>query len=218
MQWSEDRRFYLDSHSSHDRPPSLSLHDATGARRATLSRIPAAALAALDLQLPELLTVPAADGHPLQARLYKPRDFDPARRYPLIVYVYGEPNAPAVMDNWRTWPPPGSALWEQVLLDAGYLVATIDSRVATAATKAMENLALGSDLGTAGGRRPHRRPALVQGAALDRPAAGGHVGVERRRHDDAADADAVAGAHGGDRGGARRPTGAPTTPSTPSPI
>ncbi len=144
VQWSADRRFYLDSHSSHDRPPSLSLHDATGALRATLSRIPAAALAALDLQLPELLTVPAADGHPLQARLYKPRDFDPARRYPLIVYVYGEPNAPAVMDSWRTWPPPGSALWEQVLLDAGYLVATIDSRIATAATKAMENLALGS--------------------------------------------------------------------------
>lgn len=143
VQWSADRRFYLDTHSSHDRPPSLSLHDATGALRATLSRIPTEALAALDLQLPELFTLPAADGHPLQARLYKPRDFDPARRYPLIVYVYGEPSAPAVMDNWRTWPPPGSALWEQVLLDAGYLVATIDSRIATAATKAMENLALG---------------------------------------------------------------------------
>lgn len=143
VQWSDDRRFYLDAHSSHDRPPSLSLHDATGERRATLSTVPAAGLAALDLRLPELFTIPAADGHPLQARLYKPRDFDPARRYPLIVYVYGEPNAPAVMDNWRTWPPPGSALWEQVLLDAGYLVATIDSRIATAESKAMENLALG---------------------------------------------------------------------------
>ncbi len=142
VRWSDDRRFYLDWHSSHDRPPSLSLHDAAGARRATLSEVPAATLAELDLQLPELLTLPAADGHPLQARLYKPRDFDPARRYPLIVYVYGEPNAPAVMDNWRLWPPPGSALYEQILLDAGYLVATIDSRVATAETKAMENLIL----------------------------------------------------------------------------
>lgn len=141
--WSEDRRFYLDWHSSHDRPPALSLHDASGAKRVTLSETPAAALAALHLALPELFTIPAADGHPLQARLYKPHDFDPARRYPLIVYVYGEPNAPAVMDSWRTWPPPGSALYEQVLLDAGYLVATVDSRIATAETKAMENLALG---------------------------------------------------------------------------
>ena len=140
MKWSDDRHFYLDWHSSHDRPPVLSLHDASGARRATLSQVPAAALAALDLQLPELFTVPAADGHALQARLYKPRDFDPARRYPLVLYVYGEPNAPAVMDNWRTWPAPGSALYEQILLRAGYLVATIDSRVATAETKAMENL------------------------------------------------------------------------------
>lgn len=142
VKWSDDRRFYLDWHSSHDRPPALSLHDASGARRATLSQVPAGALAALDLQLPELFTIPAADGHPLQARLYKPRDFDPARRYPLIVYVYGEPNAPAVMDNWRVWPPPGSALYEQILLGEGYLVATIDSRVATAETKAMENLIL----------------------------------------------------------------------------
>jgi len=39
------------------------------------------------------------------------------------------------MDNWRIWPPPGSALWEQVLLGEGYLVATIDSRVATAETR-----------------------------------------------------------------------------------
>ncbi len=142
VQWSDDRRFYLDWHSSHERPLELSLHDATGARRATLFAVPAARLAALDLQLPGLFTVPAADGHPLQARLYKPRDFDPARRYPLIVYVYGEPNAPAVMDSWRLWPPPGSALFEQILLSEGYLVATLDSRVATAETKAIENLVL----------------------------------------------------------------------------
>jgi dipeptidyl-peptidase 4 len=140
VRWSDDRRFYLDWHSSHDRPPSLSLHDASGAERAVLSEIPPREIEALDLQTPELLTVPAADGHPLQARLYRPADFDPGRRYPLIVYVYGEPNAPAVMDDWRTWPPPGSALYEQVLLREGYLVATIDSRVATAETKAIEDL------------------------------------------------------------------------------
>ena len=138
--WSDDCRYYLDWRSSHDRPPSLSLHEASGAVRAVLSEIPRRELEALDLRTPDLLTVPAADGHPLQARLYKPADFDPGRRYPLIVYVYGEPNAPAVMDDWRTWPPPGSALFEQVLLRQGYLVATIDSRVATAENKAMENL------------------------------------------------------------------------------
>ena len=142
VHWSRDRRYYLDWSSAHDRPPGLTLHDASGALRATLSEIPPEKLAQLDLQLPELLTVPAADGHPLQARLYRPRDFDPHRRYPLILYVYGEPNAPAVMDSWRLWPPPGSALYEQILLREGYLVATIDSRVATAETKAMENLIL----------------------------------------------------------------------------
>ena len=141
VRFSPDFRHYLDWRSSREEPPSLSLHDSTGATKAVLAPALADRLAPFDMRYPELLTIPAADGVPLQARIYKPAGLDPKRRYPLILYVYGEPNAPAVVDEWRSWPP-GNVLFEQVLLREGYLVATVDPRSATAATKAMENTVL----------------------------------------------------------------------------
>ena len=43
---------------------------------------------------------PAADGQALHYRLFKPAHFDPAKRYPAIVEVYGGPGVQRVLDNW----------------------------------------------------------------------------------------------------------------------
>jgi dipeptidyl-peptidase-4 len=139
--FSPNHRHYLDWHSSHDTPPSLSLHDADGTTRSVLVPALTERLASFAMRYAEFLSIPAADGQPLQARLYKPNGFDPGRRYPLIVYVYGEPNAPAVVDGWEQWPA-GNVLYDQVLLQNGYLVACVDPRSSTAATKALENVVL----------------------------------------------------------------------------
>jgi dipeptidyl-peptidase-4 len=53
-----------------------------------------------------------------------PPDFDPARKYPLIVYVYGEPAGQTVQDGWG-----GSGyLWHLMLAQEGYIVASFDNR------------------------------------------------------------------------------------------
>jgi len=53
-----------------------------------------------------------------------PPDFDPARKYPLFVYVYGEPAGQTVQDNWG-----GSGyLWHLMLAQQGYVVASFDNR------------------------------------------------------------------------------------------
>jgi dipeptidyl-peptidase-4 len=139
--FSPDRARYLDWHSAHDRAPSLSVHDASGATTAVLAPSWSDRLAAFQMSYPEFLTLPAGDGHRLQARLYKPAGFDPKRRYPLILYVYGEPNAPAVTDEWSSWPA-GNVLFDQVLLQNGYLVATVDPRSATGETRSAETAVL----------------------------------------------------------------------------
>jgi dipeptidyl-peptidase-4 len=131
--FSPDRRFYLEIHSSHTTLPSLSLRDADGVLKATPAPPRADLLAGLDVQLPELSTVPAEDGTPLHARILKPRGFDPARRYPVILHVYGGPGAPVVVDAWH-----GSLWFNQLLLKEGYVVASIDNRSATAASRAHE--------------------------------------------------------------------------------
>jgi dipeptidyl-peptidase-4 len=53
-----------------------------------------------------------------------PPDFDPAKKYPLFVYVYGEPAGQTVQDNWG-----GSGyLWHLMLAQQGYVVASFDNR------------------------------------------------------------------------------------------
>jgi len=131
--FSQDSRSYVDAHSAHATLPSLSLRDADGGLKAALAPPRTDLLAGLDVQYPVLLTVPAEDGTPLQARILKPKGFDPARRYPVILEVYGGPGAPMVLDGWD-----GGLWFNQLLLEEGYLVASIDNRSATAASRAQE--------------------------------------------------------------------------------
>ena len=133
VSFSLDRRHYLDAHSSHATLPSLTLRAADGSPVTTPAPARADLLAGLDLQYPELLTVPAADGTPLHARILKPKGFDASRRYPVVLDVYGGPGAPKVLDLWD-----GSLLFNQLLLAEGYVVASIDNRSATAASRAHE--------------------------------------------------------------------------------
>lgn len=140
--FAPDASRYLDRHSNLESLPSLSLHRADGTELARIARGRADVVAELDLQVPELLRVPAADGFEMPAWILKPRDFDPSRRYPLILYVYGGPSAPTVADAWDD-----DRFFDHMLLDAGYLVARCDNRASTAISKTLENTIAGSSIG-----------------------------------------------------------------------
>ena len=73
----------------------------------------------------ELGTTPSADGQfDNYYRLFYPRGFDPARKYPLIVYVYGGPHSQMVNDSWL-----GSIrMWEMLMAQRGYVVYVQDNR------------------------------------------------------------------------------------------
>ncbi len=135
---SPNARYYLDRFSNIRTPPSLSLYRSDGTLQRVLAPARTELVAKYDMQLPDLFTIPAGDGFPLPAQLLKPRDFDPHKKYPLILYVYGGPSAPAVQDQWST-----SIYFDQILLRKGYLVGRVDNRSATAISKKLENLILG---------------------------------------------------------------------------
>ncbi len=139
---SPSRRWYLDVFSSHAIPPSLSLHAADGSLRAVVSPSRTDLLAPLQLPNYELRTVPAADGYPLQARLLRARGFDASVRHPVVLRVYGGTGVPLVKDDWDR-----NSLFDQLLAQRGYVVASIDNRTATAASKTIENLALHDEWG-----------------------------------------------------------------------
>lgn len=73
----------------------------------------------------EFGTVPSADGRfENWYRLYKPKDFDPAKKYPLIVYVYGGPHSQMVQDRWLG----NVRMWEMLMAQKGYIVYVQDNR------------------------------------------------------------------------------------------
>ena len=70
-------------------------------------------------------TIKAADGTTdLYYRLMKPADFDPNKKYPVIVYVYGGPHAQCVTGGWLN----GARGWDIYMANKGYIMFTIDNR------------------------------------------------------------------------------------------
>jgi len=129
-----DARFYLDDFSDIRTLPSLTLRRADGSGARVLAPPRPELIARFQLQYPELLTIPASDGFRMPARLLKPKDFRPDRRYPVVVYVYGGPSAPSVSDAW-----PGGLLADQLYLAEGFVLLTVDNRAATGISKKLEN-------------------------------------------------------------------------------
>ncbi|MDA0282008.1 MAG: DPP IV N-terminal domain-containing protein [Planctomycetota bacterium] len=72
----------------------------------------------------EFLQLDIGDGVSMDAWMIKPKDFDESKKYPVFIYVYGEPHAQTVLDNW------GAAQidFHRVVADLGYLVVSIDNR------------------------------------------------------------------------------------------
>ncbi len=72
----------------------------------------------------EFFTVDVGSGVVLDGWMVKPELFDPARKYPVIVYVYGEPASQTVSDRWGG----NRMLFNRALTHAGYIVVSFDNR------------------------------------------------------------------------------------------
>jgi dipeptidyl-peptidase-4 len=122
-----DGSFYVDTFNSIDQPPQVGLHASDGALITYLmenrlnEQHPDAPYAA-DNSVPEFGTLAAADGQLLHYRLFKPLHFDPKKRYPAIIDVYGGPGVQRVLNSWS-----GSS-FTQILTRAGYVVFQLDNR------------------------------------------------------------------------------------------
>jgi dipeptidyl-peptidase-4 len=129
---------FLDTYSNAMTPPRQDLYDAGGTRVAVLAENKVAELDAYRLSPVEFFTVPGADGATLHASLIKPRDFDPARKYPVLVYTYGGPHVQLVRDAWQG----ANFLWNQMMAQKGFLVFTVDNRGSSGRGHAFESAIL----------------------------------------------------------------------------
>ena len=79
---------------------------------------------AANLPSSEFFRVDIGDGVELDAWCILPSDHDPTKKYPLIVYVYGEPAGQTVVDKWGG----DQMLWHSLLAQKGYVVMSFDNR------------------------------------------------------------------------------------------
>ncbi len=136
-----DARVYVDTFSSISQPPQLSLHSADGQRLAWLleNRIddahPYAAFQA-DHRPAEFGHLVGPDGQILHYRLIRPADFDPQRRYPVFMHVYGGPTHRLATNSWGR-----RGLIDQYMARRGYVVFSLDNRGVIRQGKAFQDAA-----------------------------------------------------------------------------
>jgi dipeptidyl-peptidase 4 len=117
-----DAKSFVDVMQTHDTPPATKLLSIDGEVLATLGESDLTKHENLGFRRAELLTYKAADGKTdLYGILHKPSNFDPSKKYPVLVSVYGGPATNGASENF--------AMPSQ-LAEYGFLVASLDSRSA----------------------------------------------------------------------------------------
>jgi dipeptidyl-peptidase-4 len=122
---SPNARFYVDTASAAAQPPRMSLHAASGGR---ISIIQPAKKLPYHFQRPRFFTIEAANGKTdLYAQMIVPPNFNPHKKYPVIMYQYGGPHEFSVVRN--AWGG-RDFLFNQILARDGFILFAVDNRAA----------------------------------------------------------------------------------------
>ncbi len=115
--------WFSDRHSRLSEPPRVTLHSAKdGKLWSVLAERDTKMAAEFEILPIELITFGGTDGTVFHASLLKPPGFDPAKKYPAIVEVYGGPGAQSVRDSWRGLD------FAQYLAHCGFVIWQMDNR------------------------------------------------------------------------------------------
>ncbi|MBU3670909.1 MAG: hypothetical protein FGM43_00070 [Sinobacteraceae bacterium] len=143
IQFAPSLRYFLDTHSSPVRPTRVDLRRADGRLVRTLAAQDITKLEAAGWRAPEEFVVKAADGQTdLHGVMYKPYDFDPARKYPVVQHVYGGPQIAYVRRGFDPLPMPHRN-HPLALAQLGYVVVVLDGRGTPGRSKAFHDAAAG---------------------------------------------------------------------------
>ncbi|HPJ10647.1 MAG TPA: DPP IV N-terminal domain-containing protein [Flavobacterium sp.] len=120
---STDGNWIFDEFSNHTTPSKSLMYDKNG--KATTLLVSKNKYEGYEMGTAEIKTIKSADGTTdLWTRLIKPSNFDPTKKYPVMVYVYGGPHAQMITNSYLD----GANLWMYWMAEQGYLVFTLDNR------------------------------------------------------------------------------------------
>ncbi|MEQ1821706.1 MAG: DPP IV N-terminal domain-containing protein [Fimbriimonadaceae bacterium] len=171
---SPDRKFFTDNADSYEDVNLSTLRDRNGKLVAELSKGDLSKFRAIGLQKIERLKFKAADGvTDLYGYLQKPSDFDPTKKYPLLVSLYAGPESGTGEESFRA---------PQAICEMGFLIAWFDGRGTQSRGKAFKDAVYGKlgvveiDDQAAGAKYLMQRP-YVQGVGVYGTSYGGYASV-----------------------------------------
>ena len=124
-QLSASGTYVIDNWSSPQVPRSIDIRSTANGKETAHLLTAEDPFRGLVMPTVETGTLKAADGQTdLYWRMLKPRDFDPAKKYPVIVYVYGGPHAQMITANWMY----AARGWDLYMANKGYILFTLDNR------------------------------------------------------------------------------------------
>jgi dipeptidyl-peptidase 4 len=124
---SPDLQWAIHTYSTIDTPPVIDLvHLPDGKQQRVFEDNARVRASVKDLisSPTEFVHVDVGDSTTLDGWVMKPKDFDPAKKYPVLVYIYGEPAAQTVVDRWDGF----NGIFHRILNQDGYMVVSFDNR------------------------------------------------------------------------------------------
>jgi len=125
-QFSKTFDYLVNTHTAAGTPSSYTVHNADGELVRTIedNKDLREKLNTYDISKPEFFDFKTSEGVKLNGWMIKPTDFDRAKKYPVLMYVYGGPNSQTVQDSWGG----SNYFWHQSLVQQGYIIVSVDNR------------------------------------------------------------------------------------------
>lgn len=124
--FSADFTYFINTYSNSTTPPVYTLHKAINGKKIKEIKNNKALLEKLksyELSPREYSTI-SINGNDLNMYMVKPKDFDPSKKYPLLMYQYSGPGSQSVSNSWLGYRD----YWHQQLASEGYIIACVDGR------------------------------------------------------------------------------------------
>ena len=125
--FSPNFQYYINTFSSAAQPTTYTLNDAKFGKQVQVienNESLASKLKSYNLPAKEFFVLKTAKGNELNAWMIKPKDFDPAKKYPVFMYQYSGPGSQQVNNEWNSTDD----YWFMMLSQQGYIVACVDGR------------------------------------------------------------------------------------------
>ena len=121
--FSSDMKYFVNRYSNLSTPTIITVHDNTGKQLRTLvdNKELAERLKEYNLPTKEFFTFTTQRGDELNGWMLKPADFNPARKYPVLMFQYSGPGSQEVLDSY-------GISWEDYMATQGFIVACVDGR------------------------------------------------------------------------------------------